>query len=537
MSVPAFSPSPDGDQVSDADLIAAVRAGRTTAFGVLWERHAGAARRYAAHCTSTHSDAEDLVSDAFTKVLQNLRSGGGPESAFRTYLLRTVRTLAIDRGKRGKRTVLTDEMEDFSAEDDPRDPVVAELDKSLAARAFRQLPANWQTVLWHTAIERERPVQVAAVMGMSPHNVAALAYRAREGLRQAYLNEYARDTKGGVCAEIAASLGTFERGSLKSRQDATVRRHLSECARCRQVKSEVSHLSATMRVVLGPLLVGGAVAAYLAKGGSRGPAGAAASWNQILRARTARLVAVGAVAAAVIAMLITIDGSSRSQAQPPAAQPRAPISRRASAPATRSSEPAPTPGLRPAPVPNARRRALPIPLPRQRTHRAGPPTQPVSDQAPGNTSARTDSPTAAKPTSSAPRVTRSSTTTPAPSPFVTTTIGTQHHAYDATTVPLVSTNHTASAGELVLTLTLPAHIQLASSGSCSNTGSATSPVLNCGSISKGSTATESIVLGAVPNGNGTFSPWSGTMTVQARINTGDGSRSAAVEIRCGPPYD
>jgi len=40
---------------------------------------------------------EDLVSEAFVKVLQVLQRGGGPDVAFRAYLLTAVRRLRVDR--------------------------------------------------------------------------------------------------------------------------------------------------------------------------------------------------------------------------------------------------------------------------------------------------------------------------------------------------------------------------------------------------------------------------------------------------------
>ena len=42
-------------------------------------------------------------------------------------------------------------------------------------------------VLWHTEVEGQRPAEVAPLLGMSPNSVSALAYRAREGLRQAFV--------------------------------------------------------------------------------------------------------------------------------------------------------------------------------------------------------------------------------------------------------------------------------------------------------------------------------------------------------------
>ena len=79
------------DGRSDALLITAVRA----AYGVLYERHLTAARRMAAVWVSTHAERDDAVAEAFTRVLQALRSGGGPDALFRPYLFTTIRNTVI----------------------------------------------------------------------------------------------------------------------------------------------------------------------------------------------------------------------------------------------------------------------------------------------------------------------------------------------------------------------------------------------------------------------------------------------------------
>jgi hypothetical protein len=65
------------------------------------------------------------------------------------------------------------------------DPAAADLERTMIARAFASLPQRWQAVLWHTEIEGARPAEVATLLGLTANGVAALACRAREGLRQA----------------------------------------------------------------------------------------------------------------------------------------------------------------------------------------------------------------------------------------------------------------------------------------------------------------------------------------------------------------
>src|SRR5688500_1410862 len=79
----------------DGQLIAAVRSGDTDAYGELFARHVDAGRRLARSLTDPVA-ADDLVSEAFTKVLAVLQRGDGPDLAFRPYFLTAVRRLHVD---------------------------------------------------------------------------------------------------------------------------------------------------------------------------------------------------------------------------------------------------------------------------------------------------------------------------------------------------------------------------------------------------------------------------------------------------------
>ena len=54
-------------------------------------------------------------------------------------------------------------------------------------------------VLWHTEVEQQKPADIAPLLGMSANSVSALAYRAREGLRQAFLSQHAADPDDVDC--------------------------------------------------------------------------------------------------------------------------------------------------------------------------------------------------------------------------------------------------------------------------------------------------------------------------------------------------
>ena len=298
------------EQARDADaddvLITRVRGGDLDAYGVLFERHRASALRLA-RSLSNGPDADDLVSDAFAKVLATLQKGGGPDLAFRAYLLTAVRRLHIDRIRAQSRVTPTDDIDALDSGEPFSDTAVAAFESGAAARAFKSLPERWQMVLWHLEVEQQKPADIAPLLGMSPNAVAALAYRAREGLRQAFVQMHATDEVPPECREVRDQLGSYVRQGLSRRDSAKVSDHLESCRRCTAVYLELTEVNSSLAAVLGPLVLGGAAAAYLAGATAGGGAAGAAGVGLLLgRVRdfvlaNATTVAVGTAATVAVA--------------------------------------------------------------------------------------------------------------------------------------------------------------------------------------------------------------------------------------------
>ncbi|MBA2532421.1 MAG: sigma-70 family RNA polymerase sigma factor, partial [Nocardioidaceae bacterium] len=248
---------------SDAELIARVRGGDTESYGLLFERHRRATLRLARNLTNS-SEADDLVAEAFAKLLPILRSGGGPDVAFRAYVLTAVRHLHVDKLRSGSRLHSTDNMEAFDPGVPFTDTVVEDFERGAAARAFASLPERWQLVLWHCEVECNKPADVAPLLGMTPNSVAALAYRAREGLRKAYLRNHLAETGDSGCRWTTERLSGHIRGGLSRRDSAKVDQHVENCRRCAGVYLELAEVNSNLRGLLGPWLLGAAATGYFA---------------------------------------------------------------------------------------------------------------------------------------------------------------------------------------------------------------------------------------------------------------------------------
>lgn len=293
----------------DADLLAAAGEGDEEASDELFRRHHTAVLRYARGLVRDQHLAEDLTSEAFTRTFAAMRQGGGPRDACRPYLYTVVRNTATDWARGARRTVVTDEVAEWASDSEEEPPDVDELDALV--RAFRSLPERWQTVLWYTVIEDEPVGQVAELLGMEKGAVSQLAFRAREGLRQAFL--VAGSGGRPECAEFTAQLAASVRRPGRRRSRA-LRQHLEACEECRRASKEMADINGRLRRALpvGAVLLGAPPASL----GSLGPLAPAAS----LPGWTLPAAVAGGVATGIAIILFTTVGGGPGE-DPRAAPP------------------------------------------------------------------------------------------------------------------------------------------------------------------------------------------------------------------------
>ncbi|HEY9308590.1 MAG TPA: sigma-70 family RNA polymerase sigma factor, partial [Microbacterium sp.] len=245
----------DPDVVADTDLVVRTRSGDTSAFAELWRRHYRAGVTVARNMTSS-LDADDLVQEAYTRIYHSIVNGGGPTGSFRAYLFTSIRNTAAAWGRARRETPYEelDGIEDPSAAEHESE---AALDRSLTHQAFRSLPTRWQEVLWYSEIERMKPAEIAPLLGMKATAVAQLTFRAREGLREAWIQAHLRSVADGSdCQWNIERLGAYARRNLGRRDHMKVERHLAGCVRCSIVASEAKEVSSRLALVLLPLALG-----------------------------------------------------------------------------------------------------------------------------------------------------------------------------------------------------------------------------------------------------------------------------------------
>jgi RNA polymerase sigma factor (sigma-70 family) len=297
------------ESLHDRELLAALRAGEDAAFGELFSRHADAVRRLARSLAADRADAEDLTAEAFFRVLQAIRRGSGPVDNVRSYLLIVTRRVAWEWSERRRDVPVSDEVLSHRAGQNPDTSGQAH-ERSLIARAFTSLPERWRSVLWKVEVEGERPAVVAPKFGLSPNATAALARRARRGLRAAYLQAHLSTHQGSsACRAILEKLGAYTAGTIKGAERRRVRAHLVTCSSCQSTHDELRDVCAGLRSYAGmaaaPVVIGGLVAQK---------AGLGAALKGLVTGAGAKLTlaASSVLAAGVLGLVATPSGSEGS---------------------------------------------------------------------------------------------------------------------------------------------------------------------------------------------------------------------------------
>jgi len=170
-------------EASDRSLLLAVRIGDAGAYGELYRRYAGDARRYARSLAGP-DDVEDVVAESFAKMLRAVRSGHGPVDRAAPYLMVAVRTSAATiHGRRARARAF--DLKFAPTEAVMEDPSALVSDDQLVT-AFRSLSRRWRQVIWWSVIEGMSPGEIGERLDINASAAAALTYRARRALQQAY---------------------------------------------------------------------------------------------------------------------------------------------------------------------------------------------------------------------------------------------------------------------------------------------------------------------------------------------------------------
>ena len=250
---------------TDAELIESVRRGDRTAVEVLHDRHVRVALSVARGQLGDATEAEAIVNEVFGRVIAVIVRGGGPDATFRSYLVRAVRNECIDtaRARRDAPSRVADVATSLQVDSDfdglrvdgghigaghlapdPEVTVFDAMDGSVARRALDMLSERSLEILTHMELDGLDLADTATRMGIDNGSAAALRYRAKEKLRQAYLVASVTLPATAVCHDCVVRLGAYVRGAASRRHEERVVGHLLHCRRCRVIEADMRDLNA-----------------------------------------------------------------------------------------------------------------------------------------------------------------------------------------------------------------------------------------------------------------------------------------------------
>jgi RNA polymerase sigma factor (sigma-70 family) len=257
---------------SDEQLVQLFRDGSDEAFRAIHDRYRSRLFAYARQMLpGSRQDAEDALQDVFVKAYAGLRANDR-ELALRAWLYRVAHNRCIDELRRPS-PMLTGSAEPLAMlAGQLSDPIALAEQREQLARLVadvRRLPDQQRSALLMRELSGMSYSELAAALGVSVPAVKSLLVRARISLAQAL---EARET---ACSAIREELIVcHDRGV---RPTGTARRHLRDCAPCREFRREVRGVSrqfAALAPAIGPV---GVLARLLGVGGGAGGAGVGAA--------------------------------------------------------------------------------------------------------------------------------------------------------------------------------------------------------------------------------------------------------------------
>jgi RNA polymerase sigma factor (sigma-70 family) len=229
----------DGDDISDQDLVAQVRAGDDRAFERLYRRYHRRIAAYVQGMVHDHARAEDVTQDVFMSALRRMRETDRP-IAFKPWVYEIAKNACIDQFRRSRRA----EEVSYDAEDgglatadygklvtkDPQPDVAVENKQSLdhLRGAFGGLSETHHEILVMRELEGLSYREIGERLGMTRPAVESTLFRARRRLTE----EYEQLVTGERCRRVQGIIATASGSELGARDRRRLARHVSYCQPC-----------------------------------------------------------------------------------------------------------------------------------------------------------------------------------------------------------------------------------------------------------------------------------------------------------------
>jgi RNA polymerase sigma-70 factor (ECF subfamily) len=231
---------------SDAELIAAARAGEAPALEALLERHQPRIYRFSMKMCRRPEDAQDVLQDTLLAMARSLRDFRGAASVS-TWLYTIARSFCIKKRRRSKfapsaELSLENEAEGSAAAvpDPGRAPDEAAAGREIGAllqRAIASLDSHQREVLVLRDVEGLPAAEVAEVLGLGVEAVKSRLHRARAALRERLAPALGvllpkRGAAYVGCPDVVELFSRHLEGQLSASACTEMESHLKRCGWC-----------------------------------------------------------------------------------------------------------------------------------------------------------------------------------------------------------------------------------------------------------------------------------------------------------------
>jgi len=245
--------TPTTGDPTDTQLVAAVRAGDDRAFERLYERYHRRIAAYIYGMVNDYARAEDIAQDVFMSALRRMRETDRP-IAFKPWIYEIAKNACIDQFRRSRRAeeVSYDAEEGLAAGDygrlvttgpTPDAAVDQKMSLDHLCGAFGGLSETHHEILVMRELEGLSYREIGERLGMSRPSVESTLFRARRRLTE----EYSELISGERCRRIQTIIGNAATGTLGTRDQRRMARHVSYCQPCRR-QARLAGLDASVLV-------------------------------------------------------------------------------------------------------------------------------------------------------------------------------------------------------------------------------------------------------------------------------------------------
>lgn len=154
----------------------------------IYEQYSPGLYRYAYRLLGDRNQAEEAVSETFSRFLQAIRNGGGPNANIQAYLYRVTHNYITDMYRRQPIAPISLDAEQYADElSNPVHLVTKEFEQERVRKALLLLAPDQRRVLMLRVLEDWSHEEVAKALGKTVEATRALQYRALSSLRRLLL--------------------------------------------------------------------------------------------------------------------------------------------------------------------------------------------------------------------------------------------------------------------------------------------------------------------------------------------------------------